>query len=167
MKKIFLGLTLLSAVAMANDGGMAAIKVDAIRMREVKYDDMGKEVTVKSFTNPSHKIIIEGKEALKLQKILPPTVSVITMMQPELAKSYAESFRALGIYSDDSKVAKSKVLSIDCSDAELKTINEKTGKMGIVKTGKPTCTISIYGSENGAAGDNFGDIQDFEPKVCK
>lgn len=167
MKRIFLALTLLSTVAMANDGGMAAIKVDSIKMREVKYNDMGQEVIVKSYTNPSHKIIIEGKEALKLQKILPSTSSVITAMQPDLAKSYAESFKALGIYSNDSKSAKSKVISIDCSDAELKTINEKTGKMAVVKTGKPTCTISIYGSTNETASESFGDMGDFNPKVCK
>lgn len=164
MKKTILAMTMMlaSTAAFANDGGIAAIKVDKIRMRETAIVK-GEEKIVKKITNPSFKIIIEGGEAAKLQKILPSEASVFTGMYPDQAESYKESFKALGIYSNKSDEATSKVLTISCSDAKL---NESYDK--VVKTGKSVCTITINGvAKDDDAQNSFGDAQVFEPKTCK
>ncbi len=161
MKKLILLMSLVSVSAFANDGGISAIKVDQIRMREVGYKD-GQEVVVKKIVTPSYKIIIEGGEAAKLQKILPPQVSVLTAMNPGMKKDYENSFKSLGIYSDKSGTASSKIISISCSDAKMNDNYDK-----VIKTGKSVCTISIQGlTENESAVDYFGDVQKFEPKTC-
>lgn len=152
---------LSTTAAYANDGGIAAIKVDKIKMRETAIVK-GQEQVVKKFTNPSFKIIIEGGEADKLQKILPSESSVFTGMFPEQAQMYNESFKSLGIYSLKSDEATSKVLTISCSDAKFDDSYVK-----ITKTGKSVCTITINGAESDSAADSFGDAQVFEPKTCK
>jgi hypothetical protein len=152
---------MVSAVALANDGGIAAIKVDQIKMRETAIKN-GQEVIVQKITKPSFKIMIEGGEAAKLQQILPSMVSVVTSMNPAIAKDYNESFKALGIFSDNSAAAAGKFLEITCSDATLSLDGSK-----ITKTGKSVCTITINSNAANEAADSFGDQQLFEPKVCK
>lgn len=164
MKKIMaiISLVLTSSVAFANDGGIAAIKVDQIKMRETAIKD-GKEVVVKKIATPHFKITIEGGEAKKLQQILPSQVSVITSMYPEIAKDFKESFKTLGIYSEASKAASGKGITISCSDA---TLNDEGNK--VIKTGKSVCTISIEGyAKDESPADSFGDLQPFEPKSCQ
>lgn len=156
-----LSVVSMSLTAMANDGGISAIKVDQIKMRETAFKN-GQEVIVKRIVNPSYQIVIEGGEAAKLQKILPSENSVFTAMFPDQAQAFNESFKSLGIYSEKSATASSKVLSISCSDAKL---NDKYDT--VTKTGKSTCTITINGVSDGvSATDNFGDMQTFEPKTC-
>lgn len=152
------------AFASANDGGMAAIKASQIKMREEAYSAAtGDRVLVRKIAKPHFVITIDGGEAQKLQKVLPSQVSVITAMHPELAKVYAESFKALGIYSLKSNEATAKVISINCSDAKLSDDGSQ-----ITKTGKSVCTISIDGVDSDEeARESFGDAQNFEPKVCK
>lgn len=164
LSTVIVTLGLLSSLqSVANDGGIAAIKVDSIKMREVTMKD-GEEVIVKRISQPSHKIIIEGGEAAKLQKILPSESSVYTYMYPDQAKTYNESFKALGIYSDKSSTASAKIIDISCSDAEIK---EDGDHSKIVKLGKSTCVISINTSESDQVSpDYFGDMQTFEPKSC-
>jgi hypothetical protein len=164
MKKVLaiLSLVSISLTAVANDGGVAAIKVDQIKMRETALKN-GQEVVVKKIVNPSYTITIEGGEAAKLQKILPSVSSVFTGMFPAQAQLYKDSFKSLGIYSEKSAAASSKVLSISCSDAVMNESGEK-----ITKTGKSVCSITINGVSDGvSATDNFGDAQTFEPKTCK
>lgn len=163
MKKMFLLITLLATSAFANDGGIASIKVDAIRMREFKFVD-GKEVITNRIAAPSHKILIEGAEAKKLQKILPSVFSVITAIQPDLKAQFDDSFKSLGIYSNDSQIAKGKALEISCSDADLVSLGND--KYKVVKNGKPSCTITIN-SNDPSVGPDWGDSSTFEPKVCK
>jgi hypothetical protein len=162
MKKLIVLMSLISVSAFANDGGIAAIKVDQIKMREIGLKD-GQEVILKKIVNPSYKIIIEGGEAAKLQKILPSQVSVITSMVPSIKKDFDQTFKSLGIYSDKSAAASSKVLTISCSDGEFNSNYDK-----IIKTGKSVCTITINGltEEDASAADYFGDAQKFEPKTC-
>lgn len=149
---------MIAAPAFANDGGVAAIKVSEIKMRE--YNDQGKEV--KRLANPNFKISFKGGEAAKLQQILPSTVSVITAIQPELAKDYAATFKTLGIYSGESKGVKSKVITINCSNGELVANGDKSK---IVKNKDTECSIEIQGmADESSAGDMFGDMQTFAPK---
>lgn len=166
MKMSLLTFAVVSIVApfsMANDGGVAAIKVNEIRMREYKYENY-KEKEVRRISKPNFKITFSGGEAAKLQKILPSTVSVLTAMQPELKKAYEESFKTLGIYSEASNGVTSKVISISCSDADL--VSAGNDKMKIVKKGQSSCEISIVGAEGDGASDYFGDMQEFVP-ACK
>ncbi len=155
-----------TTLAQANDGGMAAIKVSEIKMREYGIKN-NERVIKKRITNPDFEITIKGSEARKLQMVLPSTSSVITAIQPELAEAYKESFKALGIYSHKSEGASSKIVSISCRDADEVVVGEK---VRIVKR-KPedaTCTITINGSpEHETPEDYFGDMMPFEPKVCK
>lgn len=157
-------LGLLSSLqTFANDGGIAAIKVESIKMREVAMKD-GEEVIVKRISNPSYKIVIEGGEAAKLQKILPSESSVYPAMYPEQAKVYNESFKALGIYNDKTNTASAKIIDISCTDAKIEEANDKSK---VVKLGKTTCTISINASSTDIVDpENFGDMQTFEPKTC-
>jgi hypothetical protein len=164
MKKVLATLAVLtiSLVASANDGGVAAIKVDQIKMRETALKN-GQEVILRKIAKPSFTITFEGGEAAKLQKHLPSTSSVFTVTNPEQAQIYKDSFKTLGIYSDKSAAASSKVISISCSDAVW---NESYDK--IIKTGKSVCTITINAVPDGvSAADYFGDVQPFEPKTCK
>lgn len=162
-----LALTLISSAALANDGGMAAIKVDQIKMRETAIKD-GALTTVKKIAKPSYEITFEGGEAAKLQKVLPSQTSVITAMQPEIAKAYDESFKALGIYSEKSGAASSKTITISCSDATLDDVAGPEYKVKVTKTGKSVCTITIEGNDDDAMPElSFGDMIKFEPKTCK
>lgn len=164
MKKVIaiLSLVSMSLTALANDGGVSAIKVEQIKMRETALKN-GQEVIVKKLVNPSYTITLEGGEASKLQKILPSNVSVFTGMYPAQAQLYKDSFKTLGIYSEKSAQASSKVLSISCSDAVMNDSGDK-----ITKTGKSVCTITINGVSDGVStSDFFGDMQKFEPKTCK
>ena len=164
MKKMItiLGLAFMSSTVFANDGGIAAIKVDQIKMRETALKN-GQDVVVRKIVNPSFTITLEGGEAKKLQQILPSVSSVITAMNPQIAKDYNESFKSLGIYSDTSKEASSKGLTISCSDAVLNDAGDQ-----ITKTGKSVCTITIRGFSDGeSATDSYGDMMKFEPKSCK
>ncbi len=163
MKKMIAIFALVSTAStvFANDGGIAAIKVDQIKMREMAIKN-GEQVIVKRIAKPSYKIIIEGGEAAKLQKILPSSVSVFTGMYPGQAQTYKDSFKSLGIYSDKSNEASSKAVTISCSDAEIGGADYDQ----IIKTGKSVCTIEINAVEEGAD-LMFGDMQPFEPKSCK
>lgn len=161
MKKLLVLMSLVSVSAFANDGGISAIKVDQIKMREMAYKD-GQEVIVKKIVTPNYKIVIEGGEAAKLQKILPPELSSLTVMNPGIKKDYEATFKTLGIYSDKSAAASSKILTISCSDGKLSDNYDK-----VIKTGKSVCTITIQGLNDGeSAVDYFGDAQKFEPKTC-
>jgi hypothetical protein len=170
MKKLMLALTLgLAATsAQANDGGIAAIKVDQIKMRETKLNQStGEEEVVRRIANPSFTITISGGEAEKLQQILPSEVSVLTAMQPELAAEFNKSFKSLGVYSDKTTGVTGKVITISCSDAELKQVKD-TDKYKVQKKAQSTCTIRIQGLAEGADGaDSMGDAQTFEPKACR
>jgi hypothetical protein len=170
MKKLMLMLTLglAAASAQANDGGIAAIKVNEIKMREAQINaKTGKEEVVRRIVNPNFTILIEGGEAEKLQKILPSEISVLTAMQPEIAAAFNASFKTLGIYSDKTAGASGKVITISCSDAEL-NYQEKTQKYKIQKKGKSTCKITIQGVPEGAdIGNQLGDIQEFNPSSCR
>lgn len=161
MKTLIVLMSLVSVSAFANDGGISAIKVDQIKMREMAYKD-GVETVVKKIVTPNYKIIIEGGEAAKLQKILPSELSVITAINPGIAKDFNETFKTLGVYSDKSAAASSKILTISCSDGKLNDNGDK-----VIKTGKSVCTISIQGlTDNESASDYLGDAQKFEPKTC-
>lgn len=162
-KIILLGsLVFASATAFANDGGVVAIKVNDIRMREYKYED-GMEKEVRRIVKPQFKITFTGGEAAKLQKILPSQVSVITSMQPEIADAFAKSFKTLGIYSDKTPQVTSKIVTINCVDADLESIGE-TGKVKLVKKGQSECSIEIVGVDDGTdAADYFGDMQTYAP----
>ncbi len=152
---------MIAAPAFANDGGIAAIKVSEIKMRE--YNDQGKEV--KRISNPNFRITLKGGEAKKLQQILPSTVSVVTAMQPELKKAYDETFKELGIYSTESQGVKGKTISISCADGVLKADPKDNSKMMIVKSKESECSITIMGSSSDeSVADYFGDMQTFAPK---
>lgn len=165
MKKIMAIISLVftsSLVVLANDGGIAAIEVNQIKMRETAIKN-GKEVVVKKIANPRFTITLEGGEAKKLQQILPSQTSVITSLYPEIARDYNESFKTLGIYSEASNAASSKGIVITCSDATLDSEKNK-----VIKTGKSVCTISIQGyAKEESPVDNMGDIHTFEPKSCR
>jgi hypothetical protein len=170
MKKLMLSLTIgLAAVsAQANDGGIAAIKVDQIKMRETKINaQTGKEEIVRRIVSPSFTITIEGGEAEKLQKILPSEVNLLTAEQPEIANAFNQSFKALGIYSEKSAAASGKVLTINCSNAEL--VQQKgTYKYKVEKKGRSTCTIRIQEVADSMYGSDYmGDAQPFEPEMCR
>ena len=163
MKKIIamVSLLVISSTVIANDGGTAAIKVDQIKMRETAIKN-GQEVTVKKIASPRYTITINGGEAEKLQQILPSMSSVFTTMYPESEKLYNDSFKSLGIYSEKSNGVSGKAISISCADAVL---NDEGTK--ITKTGKSECVIRIEAIEDGGESDIYGDVQTFEPKMCK
>lgn len=159
-----LALVMVSSAAFANDGGIAAIKVGQIKMREETIrNSYGDKKVIRKIAKPHFVLTIEGGEANKLQKILPSQVSVITTMHPELTAAYNESFKSLGIYSSKSDEASGKVVTINCNDANLSDEGDK-----ITKTGKSVCTLTIDGVDSDdQATDGFGDTQPFEPKVCQ
>ncbi len=151
---IIVALSLGLNTVYANDGGVAAIQVSEIKMRE--YDKRGNEV--RRLTEPHFKIFFSGNEAKKLQKILPSQSSVVTTMNPAIASKYAETFKTLGIYSEASAVT-SKVLMISCSDGEM--VTNAAGKPDVKKSAETTCEISIDASSDPS--DMFGDKQDYNP----
>lgn len=162
-KTFLLGALLLGSLsAYANDGGIVAIKVNDIRMREYKYED-GIEKEVRRIVKPNFRITFAGGEAAKLQKILPSQLSVITAMQPEIEAQFNASFKTLGIYNEGNRQVSSKVLSITCVDADIESVGDE-GKVKIVKKGQSECTIEINGIEEGSdASDYFGDMQTYAP----
>lgn len=158
-------VTMSSGLAFANDGGIAAIKVDQIKMRETRYQN-GEEVIVKKYVEPNFTITFEGGEAEKLQKILPSELSVITAIDPSIEKQFNETFKTLGIYADKSAAASAKILTISCSNGELSFLED--GKASIKKSGKTKCTIKIGGDAKAESlSEYFGDIGEFEPKTCQ
>ncbi len=157
-------MAISTQLAYANDGGIAVIKVNEIKMREYKLINH-QEREVRRITNPYYKITLKGDEAVKLQKILPSVASVITTMQPELKKVFEETFKNLGIYNPPKEGVSEKVMTFECNDGELKLVN---GKYVVIKHGDSTCTISIYPrSVVGDNGDIFGDGFPWEQKTCK
>jgi hypothetical protein len=161
---LFVSATLLGSLASANDGGVAAIKVNDIRMREYAIQN-GQEKEIKRIAKPNFKITFSGGEAKKLQQVLPSEYSVITGMQPELKDKFNETFKTLGIYSDKSATVSGKLITINCVDGDLVPIEGQDGKSKIVKRAQTDCTLSITEVEN--AQDELGDISTFEPPVCK
>lgn len=158
-------MAITTQLTYGNDGGIAVIKVNEIKMREYKIINH-QETEVRRIANPYYKIILKGDEAAKLQQILPSVASVITTMQPELKKQFEETFKNLGIYNPPSSGVSEKVMTFECNDGELVSIGN--GKFKIVKAGDSTCKISIY--PRNVAGDNgdiFGASFPWEPKSCK
>lgn len=155
---------LTSSVALANDGGIAGLRVDQIKMRETALKN-GEEVLVRKIVKPRFTISFEGGEAANLQKILPSELSVITAMYPDIAKVFHESFKTLAIYSETSKQASSKMITISCSDA---TADWSAEKPKITKTGKSSCVITIegFGPDEGSPAE-YGIIEKFEPEMCR
>jgi hypothetical protein len=160
-----LSLQLISPSLFANDGGIAAIKVNELRMREEKFNEKTNKLeTVRKIANPNFVITFSGGEAKKLQKILPSKVSVLTLAQPELASVYNESFKTLGIYSDRTSKVSAKALSIRCWDAEEIYAGDRAS---IKKLPETKCEISIEGVPRDIdPSDLFGNLQSFEPAVC-
>ncbi len=157
-------MVLTTTLAYANDGGIAVIKVNEIKMREYKLINH-QETEVRRISDPYYKIILKGDEAAKLQKILPSVASVITTMQPELKKVFDETFKNLGIYNPPKEGVSEKVMTFECNDGSLKLVGTK---YTIVKAGQSICTISIYPrSVVGDNGDIFGDGFPWEQKTCK
>lgn len=159
---LFAMISVFAAVAIANDGGIAGIKVNEIRMREYSWKN-GEEKEIRRITDPNFKITFSGLEARKLQQALPSEFSVITSMQPELKPEFDRTFKALGIYSDKTAQVTEKVVTIRCTDGELESIGE-TGKMRIKKKAQTECEISIV---RGDAADMLGDVAPFEPGQCR
>jgi hypothetical protein len=167
VKKIVIVATMVvsTQLAYANDGGIAVIKVNEIKMREYKIIN-NQETIIRRIADPYYKIILKGAEAAKLQQILPSVASVITTMQPELKKIYEETFKDLGIYNPPSTGVSEKVMTFECSDGDL--VSTGGGKYKVVKSGESTCKISIYPRKVvGDNGDIFGDGFPWEPKTCK
>lgn len=156
-----LSLVSISLTAAANDGGVVALKVDQIKMRETAVQN-GKEVVVKKIVNPRYTITLEGGEAAQLQKLLPSSKTTLGL-SPDQDEVYKDSFKSLGIYSEHSAAASSKILSISCHDAVMSQSGDR-----VIKTGKAVCTISIQGvAADSSAKDYLGDIYPLEPKTCK
>ncbi|MGZ3789343.1 MAG: hypothetical protein ACXVLQ_12520 [Bacteriovorax sp.] len=161
---IVASMAITTQLTYANDGGIAVIKVNEIKMREYQLIN-NQETEVRRIPNPYYKIILKGAEAAKLQKVLPSVASVITVMQPELKKVFEETFKNLGIYNPPKEGISEKVMTFECNDGELKSVG---GKFKIIKAGESTCKISIYPrSVVGENGDIFGDGFPWEPKSCK
>ena len=171
--KYVLFLALFAMPAFANDGGIAAIKVSQIKMREYKFNkSTGKEEEVRRINSPYFKIMVEGEEADRLQKILPSERNVLTSMYPDLAKEFNDTFKSLGIYNNDLKsngkvLVSSKVLTTACNSGELK-FPEDGGKPNIVKRGQSNCVISINAVPEEQIPDYLGDVSKFDPaEVCQ
>ncbi len=162
MKKAFVCvlLGLFSLPAFANDGGIASIQVDQIKMQALTSEG---EVARK-IANPNFKITVKGGEAKKLQAILPSDITVMTAVYPELEKAYNESFKTLAVYSKGANGVTGKMLIISCSDAEM--VHDEDGPK-IVKTGKTECRITIEPSVAGLEEEMAGPLEPFEPKMCK
>ncbi len=161
---IVASIAITTHLAYANDGGIAVIKVNEIKMREYQIINH-QETEIHRFPNPYYKIFINGAEAAKLQKILPAVASVVTTMQPELKKVFEETFKNLGIYNLGTSTVSEKVMTVECNDGEIKSVN---GKFKIIKHADSTCTISIFPrSVVGDNGDIFGDGFPWEQKTCK
>lgn len=152
---VALALLMIAVPSLANDGGVAAISVDQIKMREMKSSGEIKQ----KIARPSFDIQLEGGEAKKLQQILPSEFSVITMMQPELTKEFNSTFKTLAIQSKDANGVTGKVIQIQCRDGELVS-NANSDKLAIKKLGKTICLISIN------AGQVESDTTTFTP-ACK
>ncbi|MGZ3693535.1 MAG: hypothetical protein ACXWQO_05050 [Bdellovibrionota bacterium] len=163
---MFSVLTVLffSSVGWANDGGVPAIKVSEIKMREYQMQN-GVEKELRRINNPFFRIFVSGKEAEKLQRTLPSEVSVITTTQPDIAGLFKESFKALTIYSDKSSAATGKALAIACNDADLKFSDD--GKAKIIKKSQSECTFTITGIPADADPDYLGALFPYEPGTCR
>lgn len=146
MKKFVMAFALLAvtAPAFANDGGVAAISVKQIKMREMnERGELKRKIAEPNFT-----IELEGGEAKKLMAVLPSEFSVITAMQPELKKDFDSTFKTLAIQSADANGVKGKVITISCQDGKLVSAGDTDdSKMKIVKTGKTECQININGGQ--------------------
>jgi hypothetical protein len=169
---LILAALALSVPALANDGGIASLKVQEIKMREYALKD-GDRKEVKRIANPDFTIFVNGAEANKLQKILPPTRSVFTAMYPKLAKEYNETFKSLGIYSDATKdgsgktLVTSKVITISCDDGEIQGLDNNNPR--IVKRGSTRCQVQINAVPEGTYPEDYlGDTDSFDPaEVCR
>jgi hypothetical protein len=158
-------MVISTQLSYANDGGIAVIKVNEIKMREYKIINH-EETEVRRIADPYYKISLKGGEAAKLQKILPSIASVITTMQPELKEQFEKTFKNLGLYNPVKEGVSEKVMTVECNDGQL--VQTAAGKWKIVKANESTCKISIYPRKVvGDNGDIFGDEFPWEPKSCK
>lgn len=125
MKKILatLGLFLLGAAAHANDGGVYMVQPLGAKL----------EKSPRSF-------VFTGQYAQELKKLLPPSISVLTGMDPSLAKSYPKNFRALRMQD-----ASGNALSLVC---ESGSVQWAEGKTRIQEKPETTCTIQLMDAAN-------------------
>lgn len=124
MKKTIAGFLICSAIfcgglAHGNDGGVYAVQPFG-----AKYDKQSQTFT---FT---------GQYAQEMKKILPPSFSVLTSMDPKLTNAYNKNFR--GILMKDPA---GNALTINCESAEIKYIPENTHL--IQEKPDTTCTVQV------------------------
>lgn len=120
LSAILINLTFVigCGLASANDGG-----VYAVQPYGAKYDKQAQSFT---FT---------GQYAQEMKKILPPSFSVLTSMDPKLTNAYNKNFR--GIMMKDPN---GNAMSIECNSAEVKYIPENTHQ--ILEKPEATCTVT-------------------------
>ncbi|MCC7345258.1 MAG: hypothetical protein IT573_09985 [Deltaproteobacteria bacterium] len=104
--------------AYGNDGGVYAVQPFG-----AKFDKQAQSFT---FT---------GQYAQELKKILPPSFSVLTSMEPKLTNAYNKNFR--GILMKDPA---GNALNIECNSADIQYIPEN--KHLIKEKPEATCTVT-------------------------
>jgi len=118
--------TVFPGLAGANDGGIYAVQPFG-----AKYD------------KASHTFTFTGQYAQELKKLLPPSFSVLTNMQPELKNPYDKNFRGLSL-----KDAQGNGLDITCTSADVAYQGEKSS---IKEKSETVCTVQL-------PADNEGDV---------
>lgn len=125
-----LGILCFAATAQANDGG-----VYSVQPYGAKYDK-----SAQSFT-------FAGQYAQELKKLLPPSFSVITGMEPGITNAFNKNFRGLMM-----KDAAGNALSLSCDSATIDYVSEN--KHQIKEKPEPTCTIQLLDRASAAETDS-------------
>lgn len=132
MKKILaiVGMLFFGAQAQANDGG-----VYSVQPYGAKFDK-----SAQSFT-------FTGQYAQELKKLLPPSFSVVTGMQPGITNAYNKNFRGLML-----RDANGNALSLNCESASIEV---GTDSKSVVKE-KPevTCTVQLLDKASASESDS-------------
>src|SRR5262245_23667465 len=104
-----------SMVARADDGGVMGIRVKQSSMTKDSVDPNSGKLISEPVTQPSYTVNLNGGDARKLMRILPPSLTVLTNMYPKFAKTYNANFRYLEITAGNNE----PVVVIGCDGGEL------------------------------------------------
>ena len=155
-----LALTLISAVAQANDGGVAYVDVQGIN--PATKTSTGEVIKVKDGSI----ITVYGKDAEKFMRLLPADSTVIDgMVTPAERELRRQNQRSLALVSDG------WTLFFNCNAAEVHIGNND--KATVTKLPQTTCQISLNKNQSAEfkydmLGDAFKlDMNDKEQRTCQ
>jgi len=127
---LFLLASLSVGTAHANDGGVYSVQPYGAKL----------DKAAQSFT-------FTGQYAQELKKLLPPSFSVLTGMEPALTNAFNKHFRGLMM-----KDAAGNAMSLSCESGSLEFVAE--GKHLIKDKPEVTCTVQMLDKAAAAESDS-------------